>query len=117
MRDIVLALTTVSADFDPGPLATDLVTRGLAACVTILPAARSIYKWDGAICDSGEQQLVIKTTADRVGALWAALKAQHPYDTAEFLVLPISQGNPDYLEWVRYCVPPEENEPSGEGVP
>jgi periplasmic divalent cation tolerance protein len=107
MREIVVALSTLPAEFDAGALATALVDQGLAACVTILPSVQSVYKWDGKVERSREQQIVIKTTRDRIEALWAALKGQHPYDVPEFLVLPIVEGNPDYLRWVGDTVSPE----------
>jgi periplasmic divalent cation tolerance protein len=100
MPEAVLALCTVPADFDPRELARDLISRGLAACVTIVPSVRSVYRWEGTVEESVEQQLLIKTTRERVDALWLAVKALHPYDVPEFLVLPILTGNPDYLRWV-----------------
>jgi periplasmic divalent cation tolerance protein len=107
MREIVVALSTLPAEFDAGPLAAALVDRGLAACVTILPGVQSVYKWDGQVERSHEQQLVIKTTRDRVAALWIVLKDAHPYDVPEFVVLSIVEGNPDYLRWVGESVLPE----------
>ena len=101
MTDIVLALTTVLADFDAPGLAEALVDARVAACVSILPAVRSVYRWNDAVENAAEQQLVIKTTRERVDALWAAIKARHPYDVPEFVVLPIIDGNPAYLDWVR----------------
>lgn len=100
MRETVLALSTVQAEFDTRDMVRSLVDRGLAACVTVFPSVRSVYKWDGKIQDSTEQQLLIKTTRDRVEALWSALKALHPYDVPEFLVLPVVDGNPEYLRWI-----------------
>jgi periplasmic divalent cation tolerance protein len=101
MSDIVVALSTVPAGFDAGALARALVDSGVAACVTILPTVRSVYRWEGEVQEELEQQLIIKTTRDGVGALWEALKSQHPYDVPEFVVLPVGDGNPDYLQWVR----------------
>jgi periplasmic divalent cation tolerance protein len=107
MREIVVALSTLPAGFDADPLARALIDLGLAACVTILPGVQSVYTWDGKIESSREQQLVIKTTRDRVAALWTAMKARHPYGVPEFIVLPIVDGNPDYLRWVGESVLPE----------
>jgi periplasmic divalent cation tolerance protein len=101
MDEIVVALTTVPADFDARALARELVESAVAACVTIFPAAQSIYRWQGAVEDSAEQQLVIKSTRGRVDALWKALKARHPYDVPEFVVVAVIDGNPDYLTWIR----------------
>ena len=107
MREIVLALSTLPAEFDADPLAAELIARGLAACVTILPGVQSVYTWGGKVERSREQQLMMKTTRDRVQALWAAMKARHPYDVPEFIVVPIVDGNPDYLRWVQESVLPE----------
>ena len=104
MREIVLALTTVPADFDAASLARELVEQRLVACVSILPAVRSVYAWDDELQDSAEQQLILKTTRDRLADLWAAVQEQHPYELAEFLVCPVAEGSPDYLKWVRESV-------------
>ena len=107
MPECVLALTTLPADFDTTQLAEALVTEGLAACVTILPAIDSVYTWEGALQHDREQQVVVKTTRARVGALWAALRERHPYEVPEFLVLAVDDGNPAYLDWVaRSARPP-----------
>ena len=100
MRETVLALTTVPADFDTGTITTALVESGLVACVTVFPAVQSVYRWEGVTEVSAEQQLLIKTTRDRVDALWLELKARHPYEVPEFVVVPIVAGNPAYLKWV-----------------
>ncbi len=104
MREIVLALSTLPTGFEAAVLATELIDLGLAACVTILPGVESVYRWEGKVERDREQQLVIKTTRDCVAALWTALKARHPYEVPEFVVLPIVEGNPDYLRWVGESV-------------
>jgi periplasmic divalent cation tolerance protein len=100
MRETVLVLTTVPADFDTRSMASALVESRLAACVTVFPAVQSVYKWKGTTEVSDEQQLLIKTTRDRVDALWLELKARHPYDVPECVVVPIVGGNPAYLQWI-----------------
>ena len=76
--------------------------RRLAACVNIIPGLRSIYRWEGEICDDGESLLVIKTRAESVADLTEALLELHPYDTPEVIALPIEEGagNPAYLQWL-----------------
>ena len=100
MSEFVMALTTVPGDFDSTALAQDLVGAGLAACVNIVPAIKSIYTWEGVPQADHEQQLFIKTTTDQVDALWEVLRSRHPYDVPEFLVLPIVDGHDAYLRWV-----------------
>lgn len=106
MNDVVLALTTLPGDFDATDLAQQLVGAGLVACVTIVPGVRSVYIWQGLPQVDQEQQLVMKTTRDRVDQLWELLQARHPYDLPEFVVLPVSGGNEEYLNWVDRSVGP-----------
>lgn len=100
MSEFVVALTTVPADFDAAGLAKTLVDRRLAACVNVIAGVTSVYRWKGAVETDTEQQLVIKTTADKVQALDDAIRALSPYDVPEFIVLPIVAGSPDYLNWL-----------------
>ena len=106
MNELVVALTTVPGDFDATTFAQELVGSGLAACVSILPGVTSVYTWDGAPQTDQEQQLVIKTTADAAGALFELIRARHPYEVPEFIVLPIIDGSEDYLHWVEQNVGP-----------
>jgi periplasmic divalent cation tolerance protein len=98
--EFVLVLTTFPADGDAETCASTLVQEGLAACVNLLPPMRSIYRWKGVIERADERQLLIKTTAAKVAALESRLKALHPYEVPEFLVLPITSGSPAYLSWL-----------------
>lgn len=82
-------------------IATALVEEGLAACVTLLPGARSVYRWRGAIEHADECVLLIKARADDYPALEQRLLALHPYDVPELLALPVLGGNPDYLAWLE----------------
>jgi periplasmic divalent cation tolerance protein len=108
MSEMVLALTTVPGNFDPVPLAQELVGAGLAACVTILPGVRSVYTWKGVPQVEDEKQLFIKTTTEHIDALWDVVRGRHPYDVPEFLVVPVVDGSTDYLRWVEESVGPKE---------
>ena len=103
-----MAMTTLPADFDVTPLAQELVGAGLAACVNVIPGIKSIYTWKGVPQVDQEQQLIIKTTNDQVDALWDVLRARHPYDVPEFLVVPVIDGSQDYLRWVDESVGPKK---------
>lgn len=112
----VLVLTTWPADRDPAPLARTLVDERLAACVNVLPAMRSYYRWQGSLQEDAEHQVVLKTTADRVDALRARLHALHPYDVPEFLVLPVGDGSKGYLDWLVESVEPPDQKSEGPAV-
>ena len=101
MEEIVLVLTTFPDEFDAESLARELIEARLAACVSVLPPQTSTYRWEGAVETAREHQVVIKTISTRVGELMMTLRARHPYDLPEFLVLPVSGGDPTYLDWLR----------------
>jgi len=100
----VLVLTTLPADADAGAFGRVLVEERLAACVSVLGPLRSIYRWNGAIEESREQQLVIKTDASAVEALKRRIGTLHPYDVPELLVVPVSDGGEAYVSWVRQSI-------------
>lgn len=98
--DYVIALTTLPADADAAEFARTLVDERLAACVNLLPAMESVYRWEGKIEFEAERQIVIKTSRDRVSALWDRVRELHPYEVPEFVVIPIVDGNEAYLRWI-----------------
>jgi periplasmic divalent cation tolerance protein len=98
--ECVLVMTTLPADADASTFAQTLVETRLAACVNLLPGMDSVYRWEGAVEQERERQLVIKTTRARIAALWERVREIHPYDVPEFIVLPIVDGNDAYLRWV-----------------
>ena len=99
--DVTLVLTAVGDAAQAERIARALVDERLAACVTALGAARSVYRWAGAVESAEEIPLLIKTTVERWPALRARLHELHPYEVPEMLALPVSDGWPAYLDWVR----------------
>jgi periplasmic divalent cation tolerance protein len=82
-------------------LADALVQRRLAACVSILPGMRSVYRWQGRIETAQECLLLAKTTALRYAELEAAVRSLHPYDLPEILAVEVARGLPGYLRWLE----------------
>ncbi len=81
-------------------LARATLKAQLAACVNLVPALESHYWWQGQLESSREILLLIKTTQALLPALERHILKLHPYDTPEFLALPIAQGNRRYLDWI-----------------
>jgi len=102
--EIVLVLTTIAADADGSALGRTLVDERLAACVNVLPPMTSVYRWKGQVEQDREQQIVIKTTRDRLGALEARVRELHSYELPEFLVIAAGGGSDAYLAWVDEAV-------------
>lgn len=96
-----IVLTTVASPEEAAELGNALVEERLAACVTLIPAAQSIYRWKGEVESSTETLLLIKTSAEQLAALEARLHELHGYQTPEFLVLKIEAGSQPYLDWLR----------------
>jgi periplasmic divalent cation tolerance protein len=98
--DLCTVLTTMPDTEAAATLARTLVEERLAACVSILPGARSIYRWQGEVHDDPEAMLVIKTASNRSEALAARINDLHPYDLPEVLALPVMGGSVPYLDWI-----------------
>ena len=69
---------------------------------------RSLFRWDGAITETSEVLLLLKTRVDRVDALRSRVVSLHPYEVPEFVVLPIAEGLEAYLGWIRAETAPHE---------
>ena len=94
-----IVLTTVATPDDARRLADGLLEQRLAACVQIL-AIQSAYRWKGAVQREPEQLLLIKTRVALYSAVEAHLRAHHPYEVPEIVLVPIAAGSPDYLRWL-----------------
>jgi periplasmic divalent cation tolerance protein len=77
-----------------------LVDEGLIACANLVPGVRSIYRWQGKVCDEAEVLLVLKTRSDGFEAVRARVVALHPYDVPEVVKLDVADGHAPYLAWV-----------------
>ena len=102
MTDVaaLVVLSTFPDAAQAAEVARVLVDEQLAACVNLVPAIRSIYRWQGAVHDDAEALAIIKTTAARYPALAARLAALHPYEVPEIIALPLADGHPPYLAWL-----------------
>ena len=85
---------------DAERLASFLVEKNYAACVNIIPAVNSIYRWEGKVERDGESLLVVKCAQSRVDEVTKALLEEHPYDVPEVIALKVKGGNRAYLNWV-----------------
>jgi periplasmic divalent cation tolerance protein len=91
-------------------IARTVIESRWAACVNVIPAVRSIYRWDGEVVEEEEETLLIKVAASQVLRLKEELLALHPYDTPEFVVLHTDAESTSeaYAKWVRASSSPDE---------
>jgi len=85
-------------------IASALVEAREAACVNIVPGIRSFYRWEGKVCNEGEFLLLIKSSADKFEAIRSRIRLLHAYQVPEIIALPISDGDPAYLNWLQASI-------------
>ena len=101
MKEKVFLVYSTCADAAAAArIARTLVAERLAACVSLQPGNRSVYRWEGEIREDSEQLLMIKTSADRLDALTERLASIHPYELPEIVAVPVTAGLTGYLDWV-----------------
>ena len=98
--DAIVVLTTVATNDEAVQLVRSLLERRIIACGTILPAARSLYRWEGKIADESEVVVLLKTRSARIESLEMAFRELHPYKVPELLALPVHAGTQKYLAWI-----------------
>ncbi len=98
-QEIVVLVTCPPTEAES--LASKLVEEELVACVNVIPAITSIYRWKGELCKDSESLLLIKTHQN----LWKRLENRvlelHSYETPEIICVPIEIGNQAYLDWLN----------------
>jgi periplasmic divalent cation tolerance protein len=98
--EFILVTVTAPDEAEAGRIARAVVEERLAACCNIVPGLRSIYHWQGKVCDSPEALMIFKTRKSLFGALKDRVVSLHTYDVPEVISFDISAGHADYLAWL-----------------
>lgn len=85
-------------------LARAALQARLAACANLVPGIESHYWWRGQLESAAEILVIFKTAQKHLPKLEKLVLALHPYDTPEFVVLPLAGGNGRYLKWLADSV-------------
>ena len=101
MTDKIVVLTTCKSAEEAAQIARALVEKKLAACVNVMPAVRSFYRWKGAVEDEQESLLVIKSSRGLFDQLRVEIEKLHSYEVPEVIAVPIVDGSEGYLEWLE----------------
>jgi periplasmic divalent cation tolerance protein len=99
--DAIVLLTTVANADEGVTLVRALLERRLIACGTLLPGARSLYRWEGKVADESEVVLLLNTRSAVVHAIERAFAELHPYKVPELLALSVTSGLDKYVEWIN----------------
>ena len=103
-HQFALVLATAPDPKTARKLAMGALKARLAACVNLVPQIESHYWWQGKLEAGAEVLMLFKTRKRTLAALERWVLANHPYDTPEFLVLPIRAGAQRYLDWLGASV-------------
>lgn len=106
MTDKIIVLTTCGSKKEAKQIARHLLETRLAACVTIQPEGRSVYRWADNIEDAKETLLLIKTRRDLFDQVRVEIEKSHNYDVPEVVAVPIVAGSEAYLGWLENGLQP-----------
>lgn len=98
-KDFYLVYLTTDNYDSAHHIARIIVTEKLAACCTIIPNAVSIYGWQGAIQETHEYQLVMKTKKSLLDDLDKRITELHSYEVPEIIAVPVENVSKNYLKW------------------
>src|SRR5271163_4354623 len=85
-------------------LAKSALQARLAACANLISGIESHYWWQGRVESGAEVLIIFKTITKHLRQLEKLVLVNHPYDTPEFVVLPLTGGNGRYLDWLARSV-------------
>jgi periplasmic divalent cation tolerance protein len=104
MTDKRLVLTTAASRDEANTIASELVSRRLAACVNILGPVSSVYHWQGEVERSEEFLLLIKSTEAQLTPIQDAVRELHSYQIPELIAFTVESGLEAYLDWIATSV-------------
>jgi periplasmic divalent cation tolerance protein len=101
MSEYVQITTTTGTRHDAEQIASELVSRRLAGCVQITGPIASTFWWQGKVETAEEWMCTVKTSRAQLGAIQSLFDEIHPYEVPEVIAMPIVDGSPAYLKWLR----------------
>lgn len=104
--DLGLVLVTVPDAKIGRLLARKALEAKLVACANLVPAVESHYWWEGKIDRSRELLIIFKTDRANLARLEALVVENHPYDTPEFIYVPVGAATEKYLHWWQSALEP-----------
>ena len=106
MTEPLLVFSTFASEADAARVVRALLEERLIACGSLLPGARSLYRWQGEVADEREVVAILKTRKQDWPALLARLHELHPFEIPECVAVRIAAGAPKYLAWLEDALAP-----------
>jgi periplasmic divalent cation tolerance protein len=78
-----------------------LVIERLCASGHNFTEIRSLYRWRGQVYDRPEARVALHTRRSLAAQIVARTLKEHPYEVPCVASVPIGDGSPEYLQWVR----------------
>jgi periplasmic divalent cation tolerance protein len=100
-KTAIIIFITASSEEEAKKIATALVKEKLVACANIIPKIISIYWWENKVCQEDEVMLIAKSTQPLFSTIKDRVKSLHSYKVPEIISFPISEGLPEYLNWIE----------------
>ena len=98
--DIIVINCTVPSKKLAKDITKVLMKHKLAACVSMIANVKSVFSWDGEICEEKEILMLIKTRRANYGKVKLVIEDMHSYSVPEIIALPIVDCSEDYLKWL-----------------
>ncbi|HWO40937.1 MAG TPA: divalent-cation tolerance protein CutA [Candidatus Eisenbacteria bacterium] len=100
MADFIVIFVTAGSPAEGDRIARALVEERLAACVNRIKSVHSVYRWQGAVEESEEELLVIKSERALFPSLEKRIRELHSYSVPEIIALPLIEGSGAYFDWL-----------------
>lgn len=102
-KNFCIILCTVPDKKIANLIATTLLEKKLAACISIIPGVTSFYFWKNVLEKTKEIQLIIKSFIGLKNQIFKEIKNLHSYGVPELLMLKTNDIDREYLSWVN-CI-------------
>ena len=83
-----------------------LLEEKLIACANIMDTVSSFFWWKGNIEEEKEALVLMKSHDNLFNRLSTRVAEIHSYDVPEVLSVPVVEGLPSYLDWMKACLEP-----------
>ncbi len=99
MSSFVQIFWTAASKEEAISLSRKLLEKKLVACVSLFPIT-SLFRWEGDIQEQSEVKVIFKTIESHFEEVKIFLLKNTSYEIPEIVMIPLTAGNEEYLNWV-----------------